>query len=1346
VRALLLATSLAFLGCAAEAADLPQYSPVPAWVKAIPIPDKPAGGDQSLLLQVSQARFGAAADEIYDEEAFRIKDPGDLTRYGNVILPWQPDTETLVIHKLELIRDGKVIDQLDQGRKVQILHRETNLEKAMFDGTLTATVQLEGLQVGDVVHIAFTREVHDPVLKGHSQLWSGLARPGKIGHAYISAAWPASKPLRWKATEGMAQPQSTTSKDGGALVVDLTDAEALQPPRGAPARFGAIANVQMSDFASWAEVSALIAPLFDKASTLEPDSPLKAEIAKIKAQSSDPKVQAAAALKLVEDRIRYLFIGLNNGNLVPAAADETWRRRFGDCKAKTALLLALLRGLGIQAQPALVDTTSGDAMQVRLPSLSPFDHVAVKARIGGKTYWLDGTRLGDSSLDELETPNYHWMLPVQATGAQLEELKASPFTEAHFSARLELDASAGLDTPAKAHGEHQWRGDGAQAVRLKLQAMSDAERERTIRGYWQQAEPWITPTTVTMKDDGRILTLVMDGTASMTWGADNRGRTFVLRESNIGGDINFQRQPGPSADAPFAVDFPSFTEGLIKVTLPNKGVGFTLFNSAPIDQVVAGEQYRRTATIQDGAAVIQIQRRSVAGEFPFAEATTAAGTLRNWGLHAIMIVSDPALADAQGQAKACNDAAPDEALKACQALLPKIATLGGDAAAVHAQMGHLYGIKRDWPAAIDSFTKALAIKPDFPRAIGERAAMYMEVGDLTAAMADLDRALALDEKSVRLWALRGFVYAAKKDNAHAIADFGKALALTPGDISLVVARGQAYIGAADFAHAAEDADRAVALDPKRPEGYALRGQVLFNQKDLAKAELAYGQAISIAPKTSAYWMDRGLVRTALKHYPDALADYDEALKLDPNNAAVFRARAETDVAMGAGDKAAADRQAALHAQSVASQAARPPAPPADYRSAAEQVRAWLASGQAHADRKEFALAIADYDQALLIVKRHPDALAERGKAHAALGEWVEAVADFDQVLTMRPKDADILADRAAANRHLSPADAAKVAAIEAAINPPPPLPIPPVRAQGANPPATAQGGTVDQQVRSLVASGRAHSDRGELDLALKDFDQALSLAPRRPEALIARGDAFYGLKQWDKALADLEEYVSLRPTEPVGLDHRGLVYAQRKDIPRALADFDAALKANPNYAEAHNNRGFMFYQQKDLDKALVDYNEALRLRPDYALPLKNRADLYIARKEFPAAIDDYTSLVNRDGANAVYRYGRGAAYVNLRNGPKALDDLDVAVKLDPNNARYLVMRAAAHSMAGEYEEAVADSDTALKIAPNYADAYVQKSTAERRLGKTAEADADSAKAKNLAPAPAPQLASSGAAP
>ena len=1155
MRAWLLAIGILFAAAGARAADVPQYKPVPEWVKPIPLPDKPGEGDRDLL-QVSQARFGDAGDEFYDERAFRIQDPGDLARLGNVVLTWSPETETLVLHKIEIIRDGKVIDQLDQGRTVKVLHRETNLERAMFDGALTATVQIEGLQVGDVVHLAVTRQTHDPVLKGHSQMWSGLSRPGKIGRAYISASWPAAKPLRWQASPGIATPRTATSKGGSSLVVDVTDAEAPLAPRGAPARFGAMAFVQMSDFASWSEVSALMAPLFDKASTLEPDSPLKAEIAKIKAQSSDPGVQAAAALKLVEDQIRYLFVGLNNGNLTPALADDTWRRRFGDCKAKTALLLALLKGLGIEAQPALVDTESGDALSVRLPSLAAFDHVAVKARIAGKTYWLDGTRLGDAGLGELETPAYHWMLPVQASGAQLEAVTPTPFTQAHFSTRLELDASAGLDAPAKAHGEHQWRGDGAETVRLKLQGMSTTERERTMRGYWQQAESWITASAVSMKDDGRVLTLVMDGTANMSWSADTRGRTFVVNDSSIGGDINFQRQPGPNADAPFAVAYPSFTQGLIKVTLPNKGQGFMLINGAAIDQVVAGAQYKRTARIEGGAALIETQVRTVAPEFPFSDAAAAASTLRTWGMHTVMIASNPALADAQTKGLACAESAsPDDALKACQALLPAIATAGGDPAPVYFAMGRAYAGKGDETAALQNIEKALALRPAYADALAARGSILAARGDRIAAAADLNRAESLDPSDAYVLRLRAGFYLSTNDWPDAVADANRAIHLDPQNGALFAMRGQARRRQNDFAGAMSDYDEAIRLDPNAPAPHAYKADIYYLQKAFALAEQELSRSIAIAPKNPFYWTARGLLRADLKRWSEAVSDYDEALKLDPSSAKTRDYR----TAALAGQTGKAPSTAPAQA------AAGPPAPaPA---TTADQVRMLLASGKLHSANKEYGQAISDFDQALTIVHRHPDVLTERAAAYAAIRQWEMAVADYDQVLAMRPDDPAVTAARSAALAHLG-----RTAPVE----------------KPASPAKQAEATDVTGIANTLLNQAREEMARKNYDAAIRELTAALTLRPGSPTLLKVRAEAHRAAKHYAAAVADYDGLQAINPNDTTIAEILGELDVLDRKWDRAVIDLTRALKVTPNSATLHRYRAQAYTELGETDKASAD--------------------------------------------------------------------------------------------------------------------------------------------------------------
>ena len=79
-------------------------------------------------------------------------------------------------------------------------------------------------------------------------------------------------------------------------------------------------------------------------------SAIKTEAAKIAAANLSPFDRARAALKLVHQDVRYIYVGLNGGNYTPATAEQTWQRRYGDCKGKTALLLALLRGLDIAAE------------------------------------------------------------------------------------------------------------------------------------------------------------------------------------------------------------------------------------------------------------------------------------------------------------------------------------------------------------------------------------------------------------------------------------------------------------------------------------------------------------------------------------------------------------------------------------------------------------------------------------------------------------------------------------------------------------------------------------------------------------------------------------------------------------------------------------------------------------------------------------------------------------------------------------------------------------------------------------------------------------------------------------
>ena len=105
-------------------------------------------------------------------------------------------------------------------------------------------------------------------------------------------------------------------------------------------------------------------------------------------------------------------------------------RRFGDCKDKALLLVTLLRALGTEAEPALVNTEARQAIADWLPSPLAFDHVIVRFVFQSRTYWVDATRaLQRGTLAHFEDPPFARALVVREGETGLSEIPAPPPAE-----------------------------------------------------------------------------------------------------------------------------------------------------------------------------------------------------------------------------------------------------------------------------------------------------------------------------------------------------------------------------------------------------------------------------------------------------------------------------------------------------------------------------------------------------------------------------------------------------------------------------------------------------------------------------------------------------------------------------------------------------------------------------------------------------------------------------------------------------------------------------------------------------------------------------------------------------
>ena len=535
----------------AAAQDEVLFGPAPDWVSPSELRDVPqdAGGVVFFRRQEWLTHLTAQGETSYVDTHQRLLHPQAL-ELGNIQLAWNPASGAPTVHHLQIHRDGEVIDVLETA-EFEILRREDNLEQAMLDGLLTAVLQVPDLRIDDELAFAYSLPTQDPTMGSDSfGLLSILDNPG-LGRFRIGLSWEDGQEPAIKLTDDFGD-AVTRRRNGIDIMFD--DPDSVSAPAAAPPRYNWLRMLEYSDFADWQSISRRVDPLFEAAAVIEPGSSLEKEADRIAAAHSDPAARAAAALKLVQRQVRYIYVGLNGGNYTPASAEETWSRRYGDCKGKTALLMALLDRLGIENEAVLVSNAQlDDGLEDRLPNPGVFDHILVRARVDGRTLWMDGTLPDVVLAGERPLFPYRNVLPLSAPGSAIEAVAQVPLDRPHEMGLYDIDASGGFDVPARLTHTIVSRGPAAIVQHVQYSAATPNQLSEYFRGQLLSGQGWQTLDTVDYRFDkeagASILTLT--GTYDLDWETYDNTRQYVLPGGGFSPPAPRSRPSGQNADAPY---------------------------------------------------------------------------------------------------------------------------------------------------------------------------------------------------------------------------------------------------------------------------------------------------------------------------------------------------------------------------------------------------------------------------------------------------------------------------------------------------------------------------------------------------------------------------------------------------------------------------------------------------------------------------------------------------------------------------------------------------------------------------------------------------------------------------
>jgi transglutaminase-like putative cysteine protease/tetratricopeptide (TPR) repeat protein len=820
---------------ALAAAAFSRGDPLPAW--ALPFAEiPPTSRHEPVVMRVAETQIHLDEGVQYlVSRAVQVNDASELAQIGQYALYFVPQYQRIRLHSAHILRDGRVLDR-SGAFSVRFLERESGLENGIYSGMVTAVLLFDDVRVGDTLHLVYTLEGRNPVLGprySHTVNWDH-AEPVELRRATLIA--PAGRRIAWRMQGDYrrrgVEPQDISPHDGHTRILRFEERaiDGLDDEPGVPEDFFSARFLQLTEFADWHEVAQWATGLFPPGAELPPE--LQPLVERWRALPT-PEERAAAALRYVQEEIRYFSVSMGESSHRPYPPAQVVLRRYGDCKDKSYLLVTLLRALGIQADPVLVALTAPRTPTRLLPNPDVFDHVVAQVRIGSQAYYLDGTRLGQRGrLDRLGTLEGSSGLVVRADTQALVTMQSSDPPALATTDLSEHFTVPALGASGRLAMRQQWNGSTAEMMRLAYQRMTPEQRRKQLQGLYERRYPGIRlagePTladdteansfTVRAEFEVPELTKDYDGDWALRYFPDNVAGVIKLPES-------FHRNfPVAIATLPYRARYHlevHWPEEVSVMREPSSTHVASDFFRADIQRSFRGNL--STLDLQYAPRVASVQPQQLAKLQQDLKALER-------GIAGAVVVDSGAIKH--------------------ERLFGLVKTSLRDALDARLQRQ----IERN-TIAIDGEQLS---GDDLAEALCDRAEALAERGRVDDGLSDARNAVAAAPVSGRAHQCRANLLFAHGDFAAAVPDYTKALTLGQEAGGVLYRRGHARFYAGQYEAAAQDFGKAAALrSASGNEGDAAHAQ-LWQAWALQRAGLAWPTTIAASARAQGPWPEPAL--------------------------------------------------------------------------------------------------------------------------------------------------------------------------------------------------------------------------------------------------------------------------------------------------------------------------------------------------------------------------------------------------------------------------------------------------------------------------------------------------------
>jgi transglutaminase-like putative cysteine protease/Flp pilus assembly protein TadD len=418
-------------------------------------PPQPA--DLALADVRIQELLPTGLDRVHVQQIFYLGSEAALDAHRVSSIRYSPATEELkIVRARTWKKDGSVLDAQDLG------DREL-AEYSMYYDMRSRQLRFPGLEKGDALELEYAvmprlRSAPYNGYFGELVLFAGRS-PAELKRYVLIA--PAAQKIFVHAER--IPPAAISARTGSQVFLwESRPVPALPREPRSPGATEISPYVHVSTIGEWKQLGSWYAGLVRPQFALDPS--LESELQRVLQNARGDRERIAAIQEFVLRSTHYVALEFGIYSYKPYPVSQIYARRFGDCKDKASLMIALLRAAGIEAEIALVRTRSLGEIAGDPASVAVFNHAIVY--VPKYDLWLDGT--AEYAGRELPVEDQGAMaLTVSLDGAA--QLRRIPMSKAADNyTRHTIRATLSAQGTIQFSGSTVTRGEDAPGLRHEL--------------------------------------------------------------------------------------------------------------------------------------------------------------------------------------------------------------------------------------------------------------------------------------------------------------------------------------------------------------------------------------------------------------------------------------------------------------------------------------------------------------------------------------------------------------------------------------------------------------------------------------------------------------------------------------------------------------------------------------------------------------------------------------------------------------------------------------------------------------------------------------------------------------